>query len=158
MNFFKSIFNSQQHQNYSENATGKFADTAWSNKEHKKITDEYFPQMHSIEEDWYILYNLKDFSGERAHALLQKCIENINLYKKMAKIEQAYGETPPPNAPAFKRLAMLYEKQGRYEESISVCTDALKSGAWGDGMRPRLARMIKKAGRTPTAEEMKLLD
>ena len=76
----------------------------------------------------------------------------------MAKIEQAYGETPPPNAPAFKRLAMLYEKQGRYEESISVCTDALKSGAWGDGMRPRLARMIKKAGRTPTAEEMKLLD
>ena len=61
MNFFKSIFNSQQHQNYSENATGKFADTAWSNKEHKKITDEYFPQMHSIEEDWSFFTILKTF-------------------------------------------------------------------------------------------------
>ena len=153
-----NLFKSEKNVEYSENAKGKWTNSAWSNKQHKEITDEYFPQMHSIEEDWSILYNLKDFSGERAHVLLQKCIENINLYKKMAKIEQVYGETPPPNAPAFKRLAMLYEKQGKYEESISVCTDALKSGAWGDGMRPRLARMIKKAGRTPTAEEMILLD
>ena len=80
------------------------------------------------------------------------------LYKEMAEIEKLYGETPPPNAPAFKRLAMLYEKQNHFEEAASICCDALKMGAWGDGMRSRLARMIKKTGRTPSDEEMHLIN
>ena len=143
---------------HGEYIKGKWADSAWSDKRHKAITDKYFPQIHEIEEEWSILYNLKKYTGERALKFEQCCIQNINLYKKMAEIEKAYNQTPPPNAPAFKRLAMLYEKQARYEEAVSICSDALFSGAWGDGMRSRLVRMIKKAGRTPTDEEMKLIN
>lgn len=143
---------------YSENVKGKWTNTAWSDKKHKEITDKYFPQMHNIEEEWSILYNLKNYSGTRANELEKKCIKNIEMYKKMAEIERLYGENPPPNAPAFKRLAMLYEKQHRYDEAVSVCSDALKSGASGGNMKSRLLRMIKKSGRTPTAEEMELIE
>lgn len=153
-----NLFRSKKNVEYSENTKGKWSNSAWSDKQHKNITDEYFPQMHDVEEEWSILYNLKDFSGERAQNLEKKCIQNIKLYKRMAKIEQLYDETPPPNAPAFKRLAMLYEKQGRYDEASLVCSDAIKSGAWGDNMRSRFIRMIKKAGRTPTDAEMELIN
>ena len=148
----------QVGRNHKENTKGKWNDSPWSNRQHNAITDKYFPQMHEIEEEWSILYNLKSYTGERAQKFEQSCIQNIELYKKMAKIERSYNQTPPPSAPAFKRLAMLYEKQARHEEAVSVCSDALSSGAWGDGMRSRLIRMIKKAGRTPTDEEMKLIN
>lgn len=152
------FFKPKNDVNYSENVKEKWANTSWSDKRHKEITDQYFPQMHNIEEEWSILYNLKNYSGKRAQKLERKCIENIEMYKKMAKIELSYGETPPPNAPAFKRLAMLYEKQYRYNEAVLVCSDALKSGAWGDNMKSRFIRMIKKSGRTPTDEEMELIN
>ena len=45
-----------------------------------------------------------------------------------------------------------------HEKAVSVCTDALLYGAYAENMKGRLARMIKKAGRTPTAEELKLID
>ena len=158
MGFWNSLFNSGKQIEYSANARGKFADNSWSDKRHKKISDKYFPQMHKIEEDWSILYNFKEYYGQRADKLEQNCKENIQLYKEMAQIEKLYNETPPPNAPAFKRLAMLYEKQGHFEKAASVCYEALEVGAWGDGMRSRLARMIKKAGREPSAKERALID
>lgn len=148
----------QTGRNREGNTKGKWNDSAWSDRRHKAITDKYFSQMHSIEEEWSITYNLNDFSGKCAQKLERECIENIKLYKEMAKIEQLYNETPPPNAPAFKRLAMLYEKQNNFEEAVSVCCEALRAGAWGDNMRSRLARMIKKTGRAPTDEEMKLMN
>lgn len=131
---------------------------AWSDKEHMRITDKYFPQLEKIKEQWSVMYNLKDFSGKRADLFIEMCLENIDLYKQMATIENAYGEDSPPSAPAFKRLAMLYEKNKLYEKAVSVCTDALLYGAYAENMKGRLARMIKKAGRTPTAEELKLID
>ena len=104
------------------------------------------------------MYNLKNYTGDRAEKFEQLCKDNIYLYKQMATIENSYGESSPPSAPAFKRLAMLYEKNKQYEKSISVCTDALLYGAYAENMKGRLARMIKKADRTPTDDELKLID
>ena len=61
---------------------------------------------------------------------------------------------------ATKRIHLLQKvaKQNNFEEAVSVCCDALRAGAWGDNMRSRLARMIKKTGRAPTDEEMKLMN
>ena len=124
----------------------------------KVVTDRYFPQMHEIERDWSMLYKSKTYVGCKADNLKSKCEENISLYKEMAKIEHEYGYEPPPNAPAFKRLSMLYEKQGKYDKSIAVCVDALKNGAFGDGMPRRLERLIKKTKREPTSVEMHLIN
>lgn len=152
MGFFRSLFNQSPQLNTSS------ASSAWSDAHHIAITDAYYPQMDKIEEQWSVMYNLKDFSGKRADLFIEMCLENIDLYKQMATIENAYGEDSPPSAPAFKRLAMLYEKNQRYEDAVAVCIDALSYGAHGGNMRGRLARMIKKAGRTPTALELEFLD
>lgn len=157
MGLLNFLFKPQQRE-YSDSVKGRWADTAWSDKKHIAITDKYFPQLDKIEEQWSIMYNLKDYGGKRGENFVKLCSENIVLYKQMATIENSYGEDSPPNAPAFKRLAMFYEKHGRYEEAVAVCTDALLYGAHAENMRGRLLRMIKKSGRTPTDQEMALIN
>lgn len=122
------------------------------------ISDKYFTLLEKIQNDWSVLYNLKDYDGPKAELMEKDCIECIRYYKMMQKIDRDYGELSPVNVPAFKRLAMLYEKQKRYEDSVSICTEALRAGAWGDGMQGRLVRMIKKTGRAQTEEETILIN
>lgn len=112
--------------------------------DHERIAHDYYKQIEMIEDQWSVLYNLKAYSGRLAADFEEMCLENIELYKQMATIEHSYGEDSPPSAPAFKRLAMLYEKNGSYEKARLVCVDALCYGASGGNMKGRLARMIKK--------------
>lgn len=125
----------------------------------KPVSDKYYSGMKEIESDWSILYNSKDYNGEKAQKFQHACEKNIELYKQMISIDKKYGhDNPPYNVPAYKRLAMLYEKQGEFERSVQVCTEALKENAYGNGMGDRLSRMIKKAGRVPTEQEQKLIN
>ena len=110
--------------------------------------DQYFKNMEQIDVMWSVIQNLKCFSSEQAAALEKLCIQNINEYKLYVS---AYdGIEPPHHAPAYVRLAMLYEKQNRFEDGIKVCVDAIQNGAYEDGgkgkMYGRLARLIKKSG------------
>lgn len=124
-------------------------------KESKPISDKYYALLEKIEKDWSTLYNLKEYTGTLAQKVEKECIDAINYFKKMHAIDIKYGESSPRNIPAFRRLAMLYERQGKYESSVDVCKQAI---SFDMDERARMLRMIKKAGRTPTAEEMKLLD
>lgn len=121
----------------------------------KAVADRYYAQMQEIQQDWSVMYNLKTYTGPLADKFEKKCLANIEDYKEMRKIDRKYGEKTATNIPAFKRLAMLYEKQGRFEESIKVCMNAY---SFGMDERGRMANMIKKAKRTPTAAEMKILE
>lgn len=121
----------------------------------KPISDKYYSIMDKIQKDWSVLYNMKDYTGKLASKIEKECFEDIALYDKMREIDTKYGESSPINIPAFKRLAMLYEKQGRFEESVKVCK---KAYSYGMDERARMARMIKKAGRNPTKDELSLLE
>lgn len=123
-------------------------------KEASVITKKYYDLMDKIEKDWSVLYNLKDYSGPLALRLEQDCLTDIDHYKAMRAIDKKYGQETATNIPAFKRLAMLYEKQGKFEDAIQVCKQACTLGM---DERSRMVRMIKKAGRTPTATELKIL-
>lgn len=124
-------------------------------KEVKPFADPYFKQLREFESDWSALYNLGTYTGSLADSFERKCLSNIANYKEMRRIDRKHGRETATNIPAFRRLAMLYEKQGRFEEAVEVCKQA-----WSLGMdeRSRMVRMIKKAGRTATAEELKLLE
>ncbi len=124
-------------------------------KEVRPFADRYFRQMQEIEHEWSALYNLGAYNSTLAFNLERKCIANIADYTEMRRIDRKYGKKTATNIPAFRRLAMLYEKQGRFEDSVAVCKHA-----WSLGMdeRSRMVRMIKKAGRTATADELKLLE
>ena len=124
-------------------------------KEVKPISDIYFALMQKIQSEWSILYNLKQYSGTRADALERMCLQDIHYYKCMRDIDLKYGQPALFNVPAFTRLAMLYEKQGKFEDAVSICKEAVMLGI---DEKSRFTRMIKKAGRTPTPEEFSLLN
>lgn len=124
-------------------------------KEVKKISSHYYATMEQIETEWSVLYNLKEYTGEKATAYEKACKDNIELYKKMHEIDLKYGEKTATNIPAYKRLAMLYEKQGLYEKAVVVCKEAI---SFGMDERSRMIRMIKKVGRTATPEELAMLE
>ena len=83
------------------------------------------------------------------------CLAAISYYKEIRAIDAKYNQAPMEGTLAFPKLALLYERQGDFEKSISICKAACNEGM---EEKSRLKRMIKKAGRAPTAEELKLID
>lgn len=124
-------------------------------KEVKKISDRYYKRMQKIQHDWSVMYNLGEYDGIIAANLEKECLANIADYQEMRRIDRKYGQKTPNKIPAFLRLAMLYEKQSRFEEAIKICKQACSNGM---DERSRMVRMIKKAGRTATEDELELLD
>lgn len=49
-----------------------------------------------------------------------------------------------PNYPAFKALAIIYEKEGDYKSAIKVCKDAIRTGQANDGTQGGMRERIKK--------------
>lgn len=118
--------------------------------------NKYFSGMEEIEVMWSVLYNLKIVTGEKADLFEQKCLQNISDFQHMpSATTQATRDVP-----AYARLAMLYEKQERYDEAIAVCADAIRRGIVYDGskgqMYGRLARLIRKSGKQVDDDIMKL--
>ena len=126
-------------------------------KEFRPIFNEYYASLQKIKKDWSVMYNLKDYSGKRAERFERECLHNIAVYKLMYSIETKYGEGHLTEVEGYKRLAMLYERQGNFEKTASICKEAILFGNL-EGMKGRLASAIKKAGRTPTAEELLLIE
>lgn len=124
-------------------------------KEVDAVASRYYDKLQEIEKDWSVLYNLKNYTGPLADGFEKKCLANIEDYKEMRRIDKKYGQKTATNIPAFKRLAMLYEKQGRFEEAVEVCKQAYSLGM---DERSRMVRMIKKAGRNPTQDEQRMID
>ena len=124
-------------------------------KEVKKSSSAYYEQMQKIQKDWSVLYNLGSYTTPLAYKFEQDCLSNIENYKEMLRIDRKYGEKTATNIPAFKRLAMLYEKQGRFEDAVRICKQAY---SFGMDERGRMAKMIKKACRQPTQEEQSILE
>lgn len=122
-------------------------------KEVDAVAGRYFDKMQEIEKDWSVMYNLKTYTGSIADKFEKKCLANIADYREMRRIDSKYGEKTATNIPAFRRLAMLYEKQGRFEDAVEVCKHAYSLGM---DERSRMARMIKKAGRKPTQAEERI--
>ena len=119
-------------------------------KEVASLSNKYYDLMNKIQRNWSILYNSKNYTGLFAVAFEKDCLDDIFYYKEIHKIDLKYGVKSPENIPAFHRLAMLYEKQGRFEEAVVVCKEAI---LYGMNEHSRMLRMIRKAGRSPTPEE-----
>lgn len=133
---------------------------AYENK--TTCSSTYFKGLEEIESMWSVLHNLKTFEGDQADIFEMKCKQNISDLHAMLKANANYGfdSSVPPRVPAYVRLSMLYEKQGRYEEAIKICVEAIKAGATTDGnkgkMYGRLARLIRKSGLTVDEETLQL--
>lgn len=126
-------------------------------KEFRPIFNEYNASLQRIKKDWSAMYKAKNYIGKSAERFERECLRNIELYKLMFRVEEKYGEDHLTAVEGYKRLAMLYERQGNFEKAANVCKDAILFGNIEE-MKGRLAVAIKKLGRTPTAEESALID
>lgn len=124
-------------------------------KEFRPAFKKYSDSAAKVKNDWLALYHSKNYTGIKAKIFEKTCLKNIEYYKVVFAIEEKYKEDHMTSIEGSKRLAMLYENQGRYEEAVSVCKEACILKAHEHS---RMKRMIKKAGRIPTAEEMSLIE
>lgn len=90
-----------------------------------------------------------NYSGEKAKVYEDLCRKNISQYYTWIREGKKNKNFKlPTQVDAFKYLAMLYEKQGRYKEAISICDEAIAAGATYDGTKNGMAgrknRLAKK--------------
>lgn len=122
-------------------------------KRYHQLTELYYKDLPSIDTQWSVLYNLKEFHGDYAHSYEELCRKNISIFKTIyEEFCIPYDTIEFTCVPAYKRLSMLYEKQHKYYDAALVCLDAIQHGVpneYGDGnsgkMYSRLARLAKKA-------------
>ena len=113
---------------------------------YRQIMDKYYKNIERIQTNASILYNLGVTDGEKMDELIQLCYQNIDEFKQACTQWKRYGESCPPSAPAFERLAIIYERQKRYEDAIKICVQAIKAGLAEDNYTKRIARLLKKSG------------
>lgn len=126
------------------------------------IAYTYYKGLGDIEERYSVLYNMGLIDGSEIDDFILMCKNNITEYKLYSEILQKDGLEVPHSVPAYKRLAMIYEKQGNYKEAIEVCAEAINNQAYDDGtkgrMRGRLARLIRKYDGDVPQNILRLLD
>lgn len=122
-------------------------------------------------QDFY--YKYRDLDSAYLNSCIQYCIQDITSLKSfveaykqeeitrfkrliptITKSEIAVEEKRiaelsfPGNVPAFKRLAIIYEKQGKYSEAIEICDKAICFGQISDGtdggFKARKEKLISK--------------
>lgn len=122
------------------------------------FADDYYSGIEKIECMWAVLKNLDLLNSKDADTFEKLCTTNKKGYLNMIGFDKNHNKqfAPPPYAPCYVRLAMLYEKRKEWDKAINICIEAIKYGAYDDHskgkMYGRLARMIKKAGIKPTKE------
>ena len=121
----------------------------------RPVFSEYNKLIEAIKKQWSNLYKSGNYTGRLANTVEHNCLAAISYYKEIRAIDAKYNQAPMEGTLAFPKLALLYERQGDFEKSISICKAACNEGM---EEKSRLKRMIKKAGRAPTAEELKLID
>ena len=75
---------------------------------------------------------------------MDACRRQIDLAPEAARAFRAeYGESTLPVHKGYTQLAIILEKQGRFQDAIDVCLQA-KSQGWSEDWDRRIARYEKK--------------
>jgi len=76
--------------------------------------------------------------------LIASCNKQINFAKKAANaFKKEYKKQPLPSHVGYWRLAVILEKEKKYEDSIKICKQAL-SQEWAGDWEHRIERCQKK--------------
>ena len=112
--------------------------------------DEYYAHQEEINSDYSVIYNLSAWGTQAAQIFEAKCLCQIKDAEYLAAKYKEYQLEQPTVCEVYKKLAQVYEKQGRYTDAANICARAIVAGYPNDGtnagMRGRLARMIRLGG------------
>lgn len=146
------ILKKENNWNFAEDETEKHL--AYE-KELRPVFNKYNKLLELIKHQWSDLYKSKDYNSKLATIIEKECSEAILYFKEIRKIDSKYNQPVMNGSPIFTKLVLLYERRGDYEKSIRVCKMAIEVGM---NESKRMEKLIKKAGREPTSEELSLLE
>ena len=134
----------------------------FNNKEFMEKQTAYYDNLQKVESQWSILYNLKTYTGSNADKYIELCRLNIQQFIEMDHLGKNFEDYETPiSICAYKRLSMIYEKQGNFEDAFNVCIEAIQAGIEYDGTKSgfkgRAARMLKKTDITPDEKIIDIL-
>ena len=128
-----------------------------NDEEYKNALKEYFDAMEKLNQEWSVIYNLKEYSSQRGERFENMCEGQIARFLMINEKWKQY-DNPTPRTDAFKQLCILYERQGRIDDAANVCLRAISLGYDADGtkggMRGRLARLIKKGASAKMPDDL----
>lgn len=158
----KSQKNTPQYNRQKTNNNFHIGGSYFDDKDFLKKQEQYYKGLEDVENKWSVLHNLGVYEGVPTEKYIKLCLSNIRQFIAMNSLGKQYKDYDSPlSVPAYKRLSMLYEKQGKYKEAYEVCIEAIQAGVERDGTKAgfkgRAARMIKKSGITPDDEIMNIL-
>lgn len=102
------------------------------------ILDKHFELSEKIPE----LYKKRETDG--VEKTIEVCREQIDLalQAKAAFLKQ-YPDQPLPAHSGYRKLRIILEKQGRYDEAIALCNQAKEQG-WADDWEKQISILQKK--------------
>ena len=113
--------------------------------------DKHFKYLDEIDKLYKEARKLSSYNTDKMEDVICLCLKDIELapYFLAYNIKEAkeYGvplEDWLPNFPTFKRLSIIYEKQGKYLKAIQVCQQAVSLGFINDGTKEGMVGRINK--------------
>lgn len=103
------------------------------------VLDVHFLYGQKLE----IYYKDRDIPGYLEKAV-EACRQQIALAEKAAKaFQKEYKDSPLPGHKGYQQLAIILEKQEKFDETVELCRNAEKQG-WAGDWAKRIARCRKK--------------
>lgn len=111
------------------------------------VNRENYTELHFIYTNLIkTLYKLRDEDPNYLDECINYCKKDIKLYEEKLKYISFFKENNT-HIPSFKRLAIIYEKQNKYEKAVEISKKALNYNL-GDhtegGFKGRLKRLERK--------------
>lgn len=104
----------------------------------KSVLDAHFMYMEKIK----VFYKQRDTNPDVLDLAIEACKQQISIAPKAARsFKRSWGDLPSHTG--FEQLAIIYDKQKRYEEAIDVCRQAAQQG-WAGTWEKRIERYEKK--------------
>lgn len=99
--------------------------------------------MNAMDQHFALLDTLRSEKDTQRQKTI--CISDIALVDQFNReYIREYGKPLPKSYPSFKKLAVIYEKEGNYTEAIEVCRKAIAAGYKQDGTQGGMSARMNK--------------
>lgn len=130
----------------------------FDNEKFQKINKKHMKLLEQIGQMYAVASNVMDCNGPQMAQVISLCRKDIALLPEYRDALEKYSSNYDSSLnelnywESYKRLAIIYEKQGKLQEAIDVCWEAINNGITNDGNSSgfigRAARLTRKLGNT----------
>ena len=107
----------------------------------KSVLDKHYFYLSAID----LYYSNRNEQIDALDATIKYCKKQIEISKMVKNaLLKEYPNSPLPNHTGYKQLAIIYEKQEKYEEAIIILNKALEEGWNTEDSNKRIQKLKKK--------------